>query len=48
MMYANSEKGETAQSSEMWHTQHPPHDHQEPDHFKKLDEGMRRKRKDER
>lgn len=29
-------------------TQHPPHDHHETDHIKKLDEGMRRKRKDEK
>lgn len=26
---------------------HPPHDHQHHDHIKKLDEAMRRKRKDE-
>lgn len=29
-------------------TQHPPHDHHEPDHIKKLDEGMRRRRTDEK
>lgn len=29
-------------------TQHPPHDHHETDHIKKLDEGMRRKRSDEK
>ena len=27
------------------HTEHPPHDHQENDHIKKLDEALARKRK---
>lgn len=45
MTYASSDKGERSEWSS--HMQHPPHDHQEPDHIKKLDEGMRRKRKDE-
>ena len=46
MTYASPDKGERA---DWWsHTQHPPHDHREPDHLKKLDEGMRRKRKDEK
>lgn len=46
IIHASSEKNERAESPT--HTQHPPHDHQEPDHIKKLDEGMRRKRKDEK
>ena len=46
VIYASSEKSERAESSS--HTQHPPHDHHDPDHIKKLDEGMRRKRKDEK
>lgn len=29
-------------------TQHPPHDHHETDHIKKLDEGMNRRRKDKK
>ena len=41
--YAESAKWERAGAVE--HTPHPPHDHREPDHMKKLDEGMRSNRK---
>ncbi len=43
---SGSDKWESSATG-MAHTQHPPHDHHEPDHIKKLDEGMRRKREDE-
>lgn len=45
--YANSDKWENQGIAETHATQHPPHDHHEPDHIKKLDESMRRKREDE-
>ncbi len=45
VIHASTEKNERTEWSS--HTQHPPHDHHDPDHIKKLDEGMRRKRKDE-
>lgn len=43
---SSSDKGESSATGGS-HTQHPPHDHHEPDHIKKLDESMRRKREDE-
>ena len=42
--YASSEKSESSQASQ---SHHPPHDHHHTDHIKKLDEGMRKRRKDE-
>jgi hypothetical protein len=44
---ASADNREQARWDTTTHTQHPPHDHHHTDHIKKLDEGMRRKRKDE-
>ncbi len=46
-IYASSDKSENREVSQTHTAQHPPHDHHEPDHIKKLDESMRRKREDE-
>ena len=46
MTYADADKTEKTESWPL-QMQHPPHDHHETDHIKKLDEWMRRKRKDE-
>ncbi len=49
MMYASSQKDERSETRASAHsTQHPPHDHQQTDHIKKLDEGIRRRRVDEK
>ncbi|NRH21085.1 hypothetical protein HOO68_03510 [Candidatus Gracilibacteria bacterium] len=47
---ASSDKGQerAGEVTPVHTTQHPPHDHHEPDHIKKLDEGMRRRRTDEK
>ncbi|MBC7498581.1 hypothetical protein H7170_02955 [Candidatus Gracilibacteria bacterium] len=45
--YASEQKSEAGETGQMHTTQHPPHDHHETDHIKKLDESMRRKREDE-
>lgn len=47
-IYASSEKNESWAGMKTTHSEHPPHDHHDPDHIKKLDEGIRRKRKDEK
>ncbi len=44
--YASVDKTET-NKTESTQAQHPAHDHPQTDHIKKLDEGMRKKRKDE-
>ncbi|MBX9809805.1 hypothetical protein K2X92_05435 [Candidatus Gracilibacteria bacterium] len=46
--YASTEKNEGGTSVKTTHSEHPPHDHHNTDHIKKLDEGIRRKRKDEK
>ena len=48
LTYASSEKNEWANGFKTSHSEHPPHDHHDPDHIKKLDEWIRRKRKDEK
>ena len=45
--YASTTKAENTETTQAHTTSHPPHDHHEPDHIKKLDESMRRKREDE-
>jgi hypothetical protein len=45
--HASEDKANQESSSHTTQTQHPPHDHHQPDHIKKLDESMRRKREDE-
>ena len=45
--YASWDKWEAQEVTQVHTTQHPPHDHHEPDHIKKLDESMKRKREDE-
>ncbi len=45
--YASQQKSETSEVGQTHTTSHPPHDHHEPNHIKKLDESMRRKREDE-
>ncbi|MBC7503556.1 hypothetical protein H7169_01165 [Candidatus Gracilibacteria bacterium] len=44
---ASSDKRDSGENSQSHTTPHPPHDHQETNHIKKLDESMRRKREDE-
>lgn len=48
LMYASNDKSEKTQTRNNESTQHPPHDHHETDHIKKLDEGIRRRRVDEK
>ncbi len=43
--YASESKSDS--TSPIQHTPHPPHDHPNNDHLKKLDEGMNRRRKNE-
>ena len=43
LAYAEEDKGGRG-SSEQHTTQHPPHDHHQTDHLKKLDEGLARRR----
>jgi hypothetical protein len=46
-VHATSDKSENREGAQTHTAQHPPHDHHESDHIKKLDESMRRKREDE-
>lgn len=46
LVEASSEKWESRELNTV-HTQHPPHDHHQTDHIKKLDESMRRKQEDD-
>lgn len=48
LIYASADKNENSQTRGSETTQHPPHDHPQTDHIKKLDEGIRRKRVDEK
>ena len=43
LAYAEGAKEERGRATEQ--TQHPPHDHHQTDHIKKLDEGLRGRRK---
>jgi hypothetical protein len=47
-VHASTEKNDGSSGVKTMHSEHPPHDHHEPNHIKKLDEAMRRKRKDEK
>ena len=45
--YASTDKWDSTEVTQTHTTSHPPHDHHNTDHIKKLDESMRRKREDE-
>lgn len=45
LIYASSDKNENSQTRTNETAQHPPHDHPQTDHIKKLDEWIQRRRK---
>jgi hypothetical protein len=45
--HASEQKTDSREMTQSHTTQHPPHDHQQTDHIKKLDESIRRKREDD-
>ena len=45
MTFAYAEGNKESRGNMTEHTQHPPHDHHDTDHIKKIDEALRNKRK---